>query len=414
MDYLSLVESKRQIITADWFTPDLLTPDCQKYLTIERDTATRQWVIQTEAYVGVIPLTAEYGIQIRPKSGLKNLTYMLYRSGLLNRSLETPFEQTVPYDIPDDDLESFFEGLISSFLEAVDGIKRWGLIRANVREEAIAYVVRGRIDYQQWIRRLPQTFGLPIPQQIFNTRIDNLPNRVLRRCLEYLVASPLKYVPRDDVLARLEYFTPLAPSFVSQQELDELEQDLVAGRFPSSRYYYLPALNLAFLIFRGAGLGLGENQDVTFKPILINTADMFEKYIRVLFQETVHVLDARAEDGKQIPLKFYREGPQPIFIQPDILIRFGGSTVFVADVKYKFAPTPQDHYQLWAYMQAHQVKRGGFVSLAQNARAGNKNPAWFKRDDYAVFDYAFDCIDIASAERQLQGMVSALTNELLL
>lgn len=414
MDYLSLVECKRQVITADWFTPDLLTPDCQKYLKVGRDTVTRQWVIQTEAYVGVIPLTAEYGIQIRPKSELRNLTYMLYRSGLLNRSLETPFKQTVPYDIPDDGLKSFFEGLISSFLESLDGIKRWGLIRASVLEQENAYAVRGRIDYQQWIRRLPQTNGLPIPQQIFNTRIDNLPNRVLRRCLEYLVSFPLKYVPRDDVLARLEYFNQLAPSFVSQQEVDELEHDLVTGHFPSSRYYYLPALNLAFLIFRGAGLGLGENQDVTFKPLLINTADMFEKYIRVLFQETVQALDARAEDGKQNPLKFYREGPQPIFIQPDVLIRYGGSTVFVADVKYKFAPTPQDHYQLWSYMQAHQVKRGGFVSLAQAERVGNKNPAWFKREDYAVFDYAFDCFDIASSERQLQSIVSDLTNDLLL
>ncbi|OQY85420.1 MAG: hypothetical protein B6D41_14360 [Chloroflexi bacterium UTCFX4] len=413
MEYFSIVECRREPITVDWFTPDMLTPNHQKYFSIERDATTRHWVIQAESYVGIVPLTREYGVQIRPKSGLKNLTYMLYRSGLLTRSLETPFTETVPYEIPNDDLETFFEGLIQNFLESIDAIKRWGLMRFSKREYEYAYAVRGKVDYLRWVRALPQTGGLPIPQEVFVSEFDNLPNRVLQRCLEYLALTSLKYVKLGDILERLDYFAQVPSSFVSQDELNHLERDLTHGRFPSNRYYYLPALNLAFLIFRGAGLGLGDKQDITFKPILINTADMFEKYIRALMQEKVKKYDARAEDGKQNPTKFYAQAPQPIYVQPDILIRYGGSVVSVGDVKYKFAPTPQDHYQMWAYMQAYLVKQGGFISLRDVQSTSNKNPAWFKREEYAVFDFAFDCTNIKLSEEQLGELTESLVSSFL-
>ncbi|MBI4785464.1 MAG: hypothetical protein HY782_00225 [Chloroflexi bacterium] len=408
MKYFSLYETQRQVITEAWFQPDMLPPDYQDYLTLEYDSVAHHWAIQSSSYVGIVPLTPDYGIQILPKSGLRNLTYMLYRSGLLNHSLETPFDETVPYQIPEDDLESFFEGLVESFLQAVDVIKTWGLVRESSPESQSMYVVRGKIDYPRWAISLPRTGGLPIPQRVYTPKLDNLPNRILRRCLEYLTQAPLKYVNRDAVLGRLEYFGQVQSTHVSAEQLVLIERQLETGRFPSNRYYYLPALNLALLIFRGAGLALGDDQDVTFKPILINTAYMFEKYIRLLCQEAAQAYDAHAEDGKQSPIPFYRESPKPTWIQPDVLIRRGGSTLLIADVKYKFAPTAQDHYQMWAYMHAHQIQRGGFISVLRTDEAyNNKNPAWFKRDQYSVFDYAFDCKQIGTSEQALRSFIAA-------
>jgi 5-methylcytosine-specific restriction endonuclease McrBC regulatory subunit McrC len=241
---------------------------------------------------------------------------------------------------------------------------------------------------------------------VFSPQVNNLPNRVLRRCLEYLALASLKYVNRNEVLGRLEYFGQIPSLRVSAEELTELEHQLEAGRFPASRYYYLPALNLALLILRGTGLSLGDDHDVTFKPILINTATMFEKYVRVICQEAVQRYDAHVEDGKQSPLPFYEESPVPVNVQPDILVRRGGSTLLVVDVKYKFAPTAQDHYQMWAYMHAHQVTRGGFVNVADMGIGGAKNPAWFRRDQYDVFEYAFDCHQIKTAELALTAMMA--------
>jgi 5-methylcytosine-specific restriction endonuclease McrBC regulatory subunit McrC len=406
VEYLALRECQRAVVAADWFTPDVLPAGYRDYFAVEVDPFTRRWVIDTGAYVGILPLTPDYGLQILPKSGLTNLTYMLYRSGLLNRSLETPFDQTVPYQVPEDDLESFFEGLIHSFLRALDIIKAWGLMREGILVDQHTAAIRGKINYLGWARDIPRSGGLPVPQRVFSPQIDNLPNRVLRRCLEYLAQSPLKYVKQTEVLGRLEYFGQIPSPRISAEELAELEQQLEAGRFPAGRYYYLPALNLALLILRGAGLALGDDHDVTFKPILINTAIMFEKYVRAICQEAAQGYDAHVEDGKQSPLPFYKESPAPVNVQPDILVRRGGNTLIVMDVKYKFAPTAQDHYQMWAYMHAHQVMRGGFINVADVGVRSIKNPARFRRDQYDVFEYAFDCRQIKTAEQALVAMMA--------
>jgi len=411
MEYLSIVECRRELVKAGWFDIKILPSSYRDYFKVEYDIQNNGWIIETGSYAGIVPFNAEYGVQILPKSGLKNLTYMLYRSGLLSRSAETPFEQTVPYHVPEDDLESFFEGLIYSFLRCVDQIKSLGLIRQSTQETRESYSVRGKIDFLRWASQIPHTGGVPIPQRVFEAQLDNLPNRVLRRCLEYLAHSSLRYFPLAEILGRLDYFGRIPSSLVSAVELAELERQIEIGHFPASRYYYLPALNLALLILRGAGLALGDDHDVTFKPILINTADMFEKYVRVLCQETVKRHDARADDGRQEPQKFYNEAYSPIHVKPDIVVRRGGRWLFVTDVKYKFAPTEQDHYQLWAYMETYGVRHGGFVSIAEAGRKPNKNPAWFKRDDRTVFDFAFDCSDknIKDSEKQLAGL---FTNQL--
>lgn len=403
MEYLSLVECRRETITSSWFSPDILPEQYSQYFSIGFDPKEKLWAVLPDSYVGIVPFNIDYGIQIRPKSGLNNLTYMLYRSGLLSRSLETPFEQTVPYQIADDDIESFFEGLVNSFLESVDAIKRHGLIRQSELVSKKENVIRGKIEFREWLRDFPRTGGIPIPQAVFSPNIDNIANRVIKRCLLYLAGAQLKYVPQNQILDRLDYFGLLSNSKITSDELRDVENALEYGRFPAGRYYYLPALNLALLIFRGAGLSLGDDQDVVFKPILIDTANMFENYIRIICQDAVKSGDAHAENGRHRPLEFYKSETKNITVQPDIVVRKGGRTLFVADVKYKFEPTAQDHYQMWAYMEAYGVKLGGFISVSDDPRKSNL-PLWYKRDDYSVFDFHFDCRNVRHSEQVLDKL----------
>ena len=405
MQYFSLKECERAPMTEDWFQPNLLSSEAQRYVSLQFDPESTQWILEAGPYVGIVPLNADFGIQILPKSGLKNLSYMLYRSGLLNRSLETPFDETVPYQLPEDDLQSFFEGLILSFLQAMDVVKAWGLIRESAVELSASYTMKGKLNRLQWTRDLPRTGGLPIPQRIFRSKFDNLPNRVLHNCLDYLARIELRFIDKRAVLGRLDYFGQLSISRTTEQDLVDLERLLETGRFPASRYYYVPALNLALLIARSAGLTLGERSDVVFKPILINMAYMFEKYIRTICQEAVEELGARAEDGKVLPIPFYSDAVRPIFVQPDVVVKRGGTTLLVADVKYKFGPTPQDHYQMWAYMNVHQVYRAGFISVVEPRTMLRVNPTRSRRADFEVFDYAFDCSRAKDAETQLRRLV---------
>lgn len=408
MEFISLIEQKRTPIDQDWFDPELLPSYSKDYLSVGYDPESRQWVIEPEAYTGVIPINAEYGIQLFPKSGLRNLTYMLFRSGLLNRSLETPFEQTVPYHIPDDDLESFFEGLVDSFLKCLDEIKRLGLYRQTYQQDQVLYGIRGKIKFREWVGDYPHTFGIPIPQQVFTSEIDNFANRVLRWTLEYLLLAPLKYVSKSAVLDRVDYFGRVTVTPLSESDLEALDHLIEAGRLPSSRYYYVPALNLALMILRGAGLSLGEEQDVEFKPILIKTYEMFERYVRILCHETANRYSARAENGKQFPLKFYSSSGPNVQVEPDIVVRYGGTNLMVMDVKYKDRPKQQDHYQLWAYMQTYDVRQGGFISLQEPDDRQARGVTWYERDGRRVFDFPFDCRQIKESEGKLDELLASM------
>lgn len=415
MDYLTIVEGKRKLIDPAWLSPEALPANLDRYLKIEYDFENKGWTLEADTYIGSIPLSKEQGIQILPKSGLQNITYMLYRSGLLGRSLETPFDQTVPYQTPDDDLESFVEGLVASFLACLDEIKALGLIRESERRALRAYTIRGRLDTIKWSQEIVRTGGLPLPQLIMESSINNLPNRVLKWCLTYLTMTPLFHTDREEVLTRLDYFGGVDSNPVSIEEQAEIDQQIRYGRFPASRYYYLPALNLALLILQGSGLALGDQASVFFKPILINASHMFERYVRVLCAEAVRELDCQVEDGKQIPIAFYsNEKPSTVWVKPDVIVKRGAHPLLVLDAKYKFSPTEQDHYQMWSYMDAFQVSTAGFVSIESETDSMNTktNPVWYRRGERAIFDYAFNCRNIRASEASLKYLVLQQTKQL--
>jgi 5-methylcytosine-specific restriction endonuclease McrBC regulatory subunit McrC len=128
---------------------------------------------------------------------------------------------------------------------------------------------------------------------------------------------------------------------------------------------------------------------------------MFERYIRILCQNTYNKISMRAENGKTIPINFYSSTESAIYVKPDIVVKFGGSNILIIDVKYKSYPTEQDHYQMWAYMQAYQVKLGGFISLVDPFAVNVNGSTWYKRDDSQIFNFSFDCKDIRISEQRL-------------
>ena len=128
---------------------------------------------------------------------------------------------------------------------------------------------------------------------------------------------------------------------------------------------------------------------------------MFERYIRVLSQEIANKYSVRAENGLLFPLTFYSSYGPNINVKPDIIFRYGGSAIMVIDVKYKTFPTDQDHYQLWAYMQAYGVKQGGFISLVDPLSSHKPNTTWYERDTCEIFNFPFDCVEIKEAENRL-------------
>ena len=101
--------------------------------------------------------------------------------------------------------------------------------------------------------------------------------------------------------------------------------------------------------------GSSVRQTVEGDAILLNTADIFEKYLRSVISEAYSDLGYVISKGGVGGTSLYTDGS--FELQPDITISKDGRTLLIADAKYK-QPTAGDHYQMHTYLAVNRIKRG--------------------------------------------------------
>ena len=116
---------------------------------------------------------------------------------------------------------------------------------------------------------------------------------------------------------------------------------------------------LAKIILGSSGVGFSGGNQIHGDAVLLNAADIFEKYVRSV------VRDAYAEKGFVVTKggvgvhSLYTDGSFELL--PDVVISKNGATCLIADAKYK-KPTASDHYQMSSYLAAHNLKRGVLIA----------------------------------------------------
>jgi len=404
MTRISVREAAINQIRLPTFSPSILPPGYEKYFAV--GYADGFWTLDVESYAGLVPCGNGVVIQIEPKVATRNITYMLLKSGYLNHSLETPFESTVPYQIATDNIASFFEALVYSFLQQLDRIRALGLVRTERLLTSIG-TVKGKIDQSGYLRDYPKTWGVHVPRRHFEATTDNKFNQLLYHCLLYLLRNRLLIVPREAVLDRLAYLPSAYADRLTRDDVLDIRRALEHGDFPASRSYYLPALNLALLILANVGVEIGETEDVEFYPMLIPTARMFEGYIRNVCSEHFLKHGIIVVDGKKRPEPFFEKASKQLSLKPDLLFRKGGRHLTVVDVKYKFGPKSDDYYQMWAYLEGLGVERGSFVCVGSRL---STEPDVAIRDNRVIYSYVFDTRSTLDSEK---AMIEFISRELL-
>lgn len=384
------------------FHPCILLPGSERYITLIYQSD-GYW-FRVGNYVGVIPAAKGYVIQIRPKINISDLTYLLLQSGLLNRSLQTPFESTVPYQISSENLESFFEALIMEFLKQVDRIRALGLLRGEKRKTIVSSSITGRTDTQGTLRIYPRTYGTKVSQVITEHPFSTPENRLLFYCLTYLLGVPLQVTSTIDIAKRLIYFSSLKNEQMNSTDWQEVTRVLEHGKIPTQRSYYIPALNLAMTILSGVGITIGEQADVEFKPLIINTADMFEKYVRNILRVQLHRTGVSVFDGRSQPRSFYTSGPKPVELKPDVLFTLGGNVLSVLDIKYKSEPTEADHYQMWAYLEGFDLAQAIMIYVSTDEGKVEE----YHRRGRKLITFGFNLGQIKQSENALNHLILSI------
>ncbi len=231
-----------------------------------------------------------------------------------------------------------------------------GLLHGYRQEEEALHTVRGRIRFDDQIRR---RFGVPLPVEVRYDEYtaDILANRLVKAAAARLGAMRLRSPEARKglgwIAGMLENVSPVEfpPNRVPDVKFDRLND------------HYQGVLVLSCLILRH-GAFEAERGAVRASGFLMDMNDVFQEFVTTALREALGVSE-RVFLEKSIP-SLDTEGR--VRLRPDLTWWQGGRCLFVGDAKYKRISDRDvrhaDLYQLLAYATALDLP-GGMLIYAQ-------------------------------------------------
>ncbi len=138
-------------------------------------------------------------------------------------------------------------------------------------------------------------------------------------------------------------------------DLQIIEQRFASGKYGGLRDYYKKALMLALLILSSNGFGFNTAATILGDAVLLNTASVFEEYIRNIIKRSYYNTDYTVSKGEYKTQSLYTNGSYSL--HPDVIIDKKGEVILICDAKYK-QPDSSDHYQMYVYLLTYGIKSG--------------------------------------------------------
>lgn len=392
--------------------------------------------LQATSFVGVIPINDRVVLRVKPRVPLSNLTRMVIETGHSVLALSA-FRDYAGRGTADDwAMDRYADALLDYIDEVLDA----GLLRIYERREGEGHFPHGRIDFTPTIQRFAAR-GIPNKAAFswFERTVDTPDNRCIKAAMEVVHAHLMKAKkkPRKGDQGRLRR---LAGQFAAFEEVGDdpdyrfLDDPQVLGLspLPDSRSYYRPVLDLSVLIVRGIGIALDlGGEDVQMGSLLINTNELFEKFVRVSLAKharakrwPVDVLDGNTE-GKVDLYDVPDELPAPLGTpltamasrdagkaQPDVVLRTAdGQVPLIAEVKNTMTsdealPDRGHVEQAVTYALRYGIN---FTLLIHPWRKGTKGLVYIGRvRSIDVYDYRLDLSSEPGVDDALADMAETV------
>jgi 5-methylcytosine-specific restriction enzyme subunit McrC len=322
----------------------------RNYLQLTPGSAPGLYNLTASSWVGAISV-GSLDIEIRPKLSIDRLlflvSYALDSDGWLNQPFEYEADATV------------FEAMIPAFARLVRQALRRGLLRGYRSEETALQTVRGRIRFEEQVRK---RFGRFPPAEVMYDEYteDILENRLLKAAVDQLATMQL----RSSAVRRM------LRSFRSTLAGVSLERyhprDVPVVFYNRLNEHYRPAVELARLIIASTSFRLRRG-GLRSWAFLMDMNKVFEDFVVVALREALEATPysfPQGARGKQVTL----DHGGHIRLEPDISWWDGDECRFVGDVKYKAVGTSGfkhgDIYQLLGYLIATDLPQGMLVYAA--------------------------------------------------
>jgi 5-methylcytosine-specific restriction enzyme subunit McrC len=318
-------------------------------------------VLTASRFIGLIPLTDDLSVRVRPKMPISNLSRMLVRSGTAPRAIEGFHRGYHPR----------FEGGVDairtygpSLLNGVDGIIRRGLSKAYIPPPA-PMPWRGRMNVSDTVRRYAAR-GIHYQHTFEQTvlSVATLENIALRTAV-LVVRDGLSDRAEDrPMLTRATTILSHLPGVPNWNcRIADLAHALSRRLAAPGLSAYRPTLWTALLLLQSQLVDVETDGFIRLDSLIVDVSKVFEGYLRRELSDRLRADGLRVSSGDTSSLPFFQDRAEER-AKPDIIIWRERQIVGLIEVKYKENIKETDRYQLTSFLDAADLKIGALVSPA--------------------------------------------------
>lgn len=339
--------------------PDIRAQDLPFPLPPQIQMVLRNGVLGVLAHgvVGSVPLRNGDTLQILPKVGEANFLRMLFRGLGLRSAFDREYENFARYAVGQD--ASFAVLAARQMVVAAREILRLGATTTRVSRMRRLSAAAGSVDPMRTAVALARREVDPVCARVRMRSHDAPENRLISVAL-LRAANLLHGDERSDALeVQRRWHGRVRDTQLGTFDLAVLEELVARNRFGGPRAYYKMAVTLGLILLGSLGMLLGSDPTVEGEALLMNSADVFERYVRAVISEKYAGEGYVVTKGGTTVRSLYDDGA--FTIDPDVVIEREQSIILIADAKYK-EPTADDHYQMLAYLNTTSATRGVLVT----------------------------------------------------
>ncbi len=349
--------------------------------------AESEFQITPGSTVGAMELDG-LSVLIQPKIGIPRLLSLAcYAMGAYRLQDKRPFEFEERESLPD--------ALALALGVAARRAFPRGLLHGYIAVEEALHTVRGRIRFDEQIRR---RYGIPVPVEVrYDEFTDDIPaNQLIKAATWRLSRMRLRSGQARRNLGWISgtlenvSFVEFPPNNVPEVEIDRLNE------------HYKDVIALSRLILRHGYFESGRGK-VRASGFLMDMNKVFQEFVTVALREALG-LSARAL--RETSISTLDEG-ETVHLKPDLVWSEGSRCLFVGDAKYKRiedqrAPNA-DLYQLLAYATALDLPGGMLIyAKGEEEQAIHTVRHSGKRLEVVALDLEQD-LDVVLGEVELLG-----------
>ena len=310
------------------------------------DGESGKYILTPSSTVGAMEI-GELSVLIQPKIDIPQLLSLAcYAMGMYRQQDVRPFDFARDEALPDT--------LALALVAAARRAFSRGLLHGYQRWEEALYTVRGRIRFDEQIRR---RFGVPLPVEVRYEEFtdDILGNRLVKAAIMRLGAMRLR---SSDARRGLGWVAGMLDS-VSYEEFAPSNVPSVA--FDRLNGHYRGVIGLSRLVLLHSAFEAGRGQ-VRASGFLMNMNDVFQEFVTVALRDALNLSEQAFRSDKKLPHRITLDTVNKVNLEPDLTWWDGSACVFVGDAKYKNivdrSVPNADLYQLLAYATALDLPGG--------------------------------------------------------